>query len=90
MKKFFITLSLILGLAAILFAADFEYNLNFDRRDLNKTFAQTVEEVAAGPKILVLNYHQVQNSFSPLAVILLKTAMFQLRPTNLQKVLKAK
>ena len=33
-----------------------------------KIFAQNIEEVANGPKILVLNYHQVNNSFTPLAV----------------------
>ncbi len=34
-----------------------------------KISAQTVEEVAQGPKILVLNYHQVANSFNPLAIL---------------------
>ena len=34
----------------------------------NKISAQNVEEVAAGSKILVLNYHQINNSFTPLAV----------------------
>ena len=33
-----------------------------------KISAQNIEEVANGPKILVLNYHQVNNSFTPLAV----------------------
>ena len=33
-----------------------------------KIFAQKVEEISAGPKILVLNYHQVNNNFTPLAV----------------------
>ena len=33
-----------------------------------KIFAQTVTEIAEGPKILVLNYHQVQNSHTSLAV----------------------
>ena len=33
-----------------------------------KISAQNIEEVANGPKILVLNYHQVNNNFNPLAV----------------------
>ena len=33
-----------------------------------KIFAQNVKEIAAGPKILVLNYHQVQDSHTSLAM----------------------
>ena len=33
-----------------------------------KIFAQNVQEISAGPKILVLNYHQVQNAHHSLAV----------------------
>ena len=33
-----------------------------------KIFAQSVQEISEGPKILVLNYHQVQNSHTSLAV----------------------
>lgn len=33
-----------------------------------KISAETIQEIADGPKILVLNYHQVNNSFTPLAV----------------------
>lgn len=55
-KKFFVAIIL----AAILVMAGQELD--------KKISAQEVEEVAAGPKILVLNYHQVSNVFNPLAV----------------------
>lgn len=35
---------------------------------VGKIFAQNVQEISEGPKILVLNYHQVQNSHNSLAV----------------------
>ena len=55
-KKFFVTLILIV---AVIFIGN----------EINKKIsAQDIEEVAAGPKILVLNYHQVRNSFNSLAV----------------------
>ena len=34
-----------------------------------KISAQNVEEISAGPKVLVLNYHQVKNSFNSLAIL---------------------
>ena len=41
----------------------------FVGNEINKKIAaQNIEEVANGPKILVLNYHQVNNNFNPLAV----------------------
>ena len=33
-----------------------------------KISAESVEEISAGPKVLVLNYHQVADTFSPLAI----------------------
>ena len=33
-----------------------------------KISAESIEEISAGPKVLVLNYHQVANTFSPLAI----------------------
>ena len=33
-----------------------------------KISAESVEEISAGPKVLVLNYHQVKNSFNSLAI----------------------
>lgn len=33
-----------------------------------KIFAQNVQEISEGPKILVLNYHQIQNRANPLAI----------------------
>ena len=33
-----------------------------------KISAESVEEISAGPKVLVLNYHQVKNDFNPLAI----------------------
>lgn len=33
-----------------------------------KISAQNIEEISDGPKILVLNYHQINNTFNPLAV----------------------
>ncbi len=35
---------------------------------ISKTFAQDIQEIAAGPKILVLNYHQVQDVFTSLSM----------------------
>lgn len=41
----------------------------FIGNEINKKIsAQDIEEVSAGPKILVLNYHQVRNSFNSLAI----------------------
>jgi len=41
----------------------------FAGNEINKKIsAQDIEEIAAGSKILVLNYHQVRNSFNSLAV----------------------
>lgn len=58
MKKIFLTLAIIFSVAFGIYFFDSE----------NKISAQNIEEVAAGPKILVLNYHQVNNTFTPLAV----------------------
>lgn len=33
-----------------------------------KIFAQSIDDIAANSKVLVLNYHQVNNNFNPLAV----------------------
>lgn len=42
----------------------------FVGNEINKKIsAQDVGEIAAGPKILVLNYHQVANTFNPLAIL---------------------
>ena len=35
-----------------------------------KIFAQTTDEISNGPKILVLNYHQIQNKSTPLSITL--------------------
>ena len=41
----------------------------FVGNEINKKIsAQDIEEIAAGSKILVLNYHQVGNTFNPLAI----------------------
>lgn len=50
----------IIFLLAIIFFAGNEID--------KKISAQKVEEIATGPKVLVLNYHQVNNNFTPLAV----------------------
>jgi len=42
----------------------------FVGNEVNKKIsAQDVGEIAAGPKVLVLNYHQVANTFNPLAIL---------------------
>ncbi len=47
---------------------DFPLPANFKFQNYEKVNAQTVEEVAAGAKVLVLNYHQVANTFNALAI----------------------
>ena len=56
MKKFFIILILIVSVIFIGNEVD------------KKISAESVEEISAGPKVLVLNYHQVANNFTPLAI----------------------
>ena len=57
MKKFFVIVLLVL---AIIFVGN-----EIDK----KISAQDVGEISAGPKVLVLNYHQVANTFNPLAIL---------------------
>ena len=54
----------ILIFTMIIFIAVGFYIFNAEK----KSAAQKIEDVAAGSKILVLNYHQVNNNFNPLAV----------------------
>ncbi len=64
MKKFLFVLTLIV--AWIIFGVP-----NSDKNlpsDYNLTEAQSISEIADGPKILVLNYHQVNNNFTYIAV----------------------
>ena len=57
MKKFFVIVLLVL---TIIFVGN-----EIDK----KISAQDVGEISAGPKVLVLNYHQVANTFNPLAIL---------------------
>ena len=56
MKKFLVIVLLIVGI--------FFIGNEIDK----KISAESVEEISAGPKVLVLNYHQVANTFNPLAI----------------------
>ena len=63
MKKFLFVFTLII--AWIIFFPNSNKNLP---SDYNLTEAQSISEIADGPKILVLNYHQVNDRLTSLAV----------------------
>lgn len=65
MKKILFVLALIIAWSILVIEP---YNSSFEIPHSSLTKAQPISEIAAGPKILVLNYHQVDNRNSYLAV----------------------
>lgn len=66
MKKFFLVLAIII--AWIFFVVEPSKDDEPSLTNYALTEAQPISEIAAGPKILVLNYHQIKNGNSYLAV----------------------